>query len=555
MPATTVSASDLFSILGRTLQGEELRSAMLGCKAEVEGIEGDEIRLEIKDSNRIDLLSTEGVARTLEGYLGIETGLPRYRARSSGIRILVDPGVKEVRPFVVACTANGVKLSDEIIISYMNLQEKIHTTYGRGRRRMAIGFYDLDLIKPPVTYAITKPDENAFVPLGCEEMMTPARILSDHPKGRDFAYLLEDFDRYPILMDSEGQVLSMPPIVNSNSLGKVGPETENLFVEATGSDFQALSLGLNVIATALADRGGRIGSVKLVYGRRDVRLTPDFRVHTARLSPDRCNRLLGMQIGRSEMADLLRRARFGARMVGSEIHVRVPPYRGDIMHETDLIEEVAVMYGYHRMEPIEPKIPTIGRSDEIEDLSDLVRELLIGFGFQEVLTFILTSPENAVVRMGKREIGVVEIENPTTQTFSIFRPDLLPSLLEFLGHNAHVPYPQMIFEVGDAVELTEEGCRTTRKACLCWADSKVNFTRIKAIVESILCALDVSFALQRAESPAFIEGRMASIGTKGTELGVFGELHPQVLGAFQIPVPTLAAELRLNALQQPGSSK
>lgn len=548
MPGTTVFGSDLFSLLGRSLEDDEMRSAMMGCKAEVEGIEGDEIKLEIKDSNRIDLLSTEGIARILRGYLGIEKGMPKYRTRASGIEISVDHRVKTVRPYVVACCARGVELNEDILISYMNLQEKIHTTYGRGRRRMAIGFYDLDLIEPPITYTLTGPDENAFVPLGFEEAMTPGQILTDHPKGRDFAHLLKDFDAYPMLMDSRKQVLSMPPIINSNTLGKVAPETKNLFVEATGSDFEVLSLGLNVLATALADRGGRIESVKLVYGDKDLRETPDLSTESRELNHDHCNKLLGLNIGKRDMVDLLRRARFDARYSDGSIHVRIPPYRGDIMHETDLIEEVAIMYGYDRIEPIEPRIPTIGRTDRLEDFSDSLRELMIGLGFQEILTFILTSPENVVDKMGNRKIEFVEIENPTTRTFSIFRPDLLPSVLEFLGHNAHVSYPQRIFESGDAVEFLGGECRTSRRLCFAWADSKVNFTQMKAVVESVLLSTGCSYEVEPLRVPAFIEGRAASITLDQGSVGIFGEIHPEVLDAWQIPVPVLAAEINVDPL-------
>jgi len=549
VPGTTVFASDLFSLLGRTLEDDELRSTMLACKAEVEGVEGDEIKLEIKDSNRIDLLSTEGIVRTLKGYLGLEKGLPQYRLSPSGIELKVDPQVKAVRPYVVALSARGVKLSEEILISYMNLQEKIHTTYGRDRKRMAIGFYDLDLVKPPITYTVTTPDENAFIPLGFEEEMTPRQILSEHPKGRDYAHLLEGFDRYPILMDSQKQVLSMPPIINSNTLGKVSPDTENLFVEATGSDFGVLSLGLNVLATALADRGGEIGSVELLY-EDAPRRTPDFSIRRRRLKPSACNGLLGLNMSDQEILDLLHRARFGAKLTKEGIEAEIPPYRGDVMHETDLIEEVAIMYGYERIDPVEPKIPTIGRTDVLEDFSDALRELMIGLGFQEIMTFVLTSPQNTSQRMRGREIPYVEIENPTTKTFSIFRPDLLPSLLEFLGHNAHVSYPQRVFEAGDAVQVVGRECRTSRRLSFAWADSKVNLTQMKGVVESLLQSIGLRCDMKPDDNPAFIEGRSASILLKGRAIGTMGEIHPEVLEAWQIPVPVLAVELQVEPLHR-----
>jgi phenylalanyl-tRNA synthetase beta chain len=552
MPITTVSLSDLSGLVGRELDGKNLRSAILGAKGEVEGVDGDEVKLEIKDSNRLDLLSPEGIARTLRGFLGIEKGLPKYSSRPSGIDVLVDERVKDVRPFVVACSARGVELSEDTLVSYMNLQEKIHATYGRGRRRMAIGFYDLDLIKPPIRYILTDPDQNAFVPLGFEEEMTPRRILAEHPKGRDYAHLLEGFAGYPMLLDSEGQVLSMPPIINSSTLGRVTPETRNLFVEATGSDFGVLSLGLNVLATALADRGGQIGSVRLVYGQGDLRKTPDFSTKTMELRPESCNRLLGLEMSTGQMVDLLARARFQARMVGKDIKVTIPPYRGDMMHQADLVEEIAIMYGYDMMGPVDPKIPTVGRTDALEDFSDMLRELMIGMGFQEVMTFVLTSPENVSTKMGGRKIQCVEIENPSTQTFSVFRPDLAPSILEFLGHNAHVSYPQKIFEVGDAVAVVRGSCATQRRLSLAWADSRVNLTHLKGLVDYLMASIGVKCAVEPRDSAQFIPGRAAVVKAGRKLAGCFGEIHPEVLTAWQIPVPVLVAEFLVDPLRSAG---
>jgi len=548
MPSTSVYISDLNELVGRSLDGDELTSALFGCKAELEGIEGDEAKVEIKDSNRIDLLSTEGIARTLKGYLGIETGLPKYGAGPSGIKIQVDQSVGEIRPYVVACCARGVELSDETLISYMNLQEKIHLTYGRGRKRMAIGFYDLDLISPPIRYLITPPDENAFVPLGMDEEMTPREILEEHPKGRDYAHLLKGFDGYPMLLDSKDQVLSMPPIINSNTLGKITHMTRNLFVEATGSRFDVLSLGLNVLATSLADRGGDLQSVELNY-QSGTRITPELAPGNSTLAPGLCNRLLGLNLPKKEIVKLLRKARFGARSERGGIRVKVPPYRGDIMHQTDLVEEVAIMHGYGRFEPIDPMLPTIGRTDQLEDFTDAIRELMVGMGFQEVMTFVLTSPENVLDRMGGRDTEYVEIENPSTSSHSIFRPDLMPSIMEFLGYNAHVSYPQRVFECGDAVELAGGECRTSRKLCLAWGDSKVNFTEIKAVIEFIIRTLGLECSLNEITDPAFILGRAAGIVVGGESLGIAGEVHPGVLDSWQIPVPVLAAEMDIQALR------
>ena len=226
----------------------------------------------------------------------------------------------------------------------------------------------------------------------------------------------------------------------------------------------------------------------------------------------------------------------------------IPPYRGDIMHQTDLIEEVAIMYGYESFEPIEPRIPTIGRTDPLGDFSDTLRELMLGLGFQEIMTFVLTSPENVSVRMGNRDVPYVEIENPSTATHSIFRPDLVPSIMEFLGHNAHVSYPQKIFELGESVTLDERGCTTEKRLCLAWADSKVNLTQLKGLVDSIMETFDLEYTERPLEASPFIPGRAAMVEVGGSPAGTYGEIHPRVLESWQIPVPVLVAELRVDPI-------
>jgi phenylalanyl-tRNA synthetase beta chain len=335
----------------------------------------------------------------------------------------------------------------------------------------------------------------------------------------------------------------------------VTPDTENLFVEATGSDFGVLSLGLNVLATALADRDAEILSVRLVYGSDDIRETPEFTTASMDLDPASCSRLLGLEMKPDEIIDLLGRARFGAKSEGAAIKVTIPPYRGDVMHQTDLIEEIAIMYGYDRIDPIEPRIPTVGRTDSLEDYSDILRELMIGMGFQEIMTFVLTSPENVSARMGNRDTAYVEIENPSTQTNSVFRPDLAPSVLEFLGHNAHISYPQKVFEVGDSVAVSEGSCETQRRLCLAWAESKVNLTQLKGLVDCLMGSIGVAHSIEPSDSPQFIPGRAAAVTLGGERVGSFGEIHPEILQSWQIPVPVLIAEFLVKPLWEPVRSR
>ncbi|MHC1582269.1 MAG: phenylalanine--tRNA ligase subunit beta [Candidatus Syntropharchaeia archaeon] len=546
MPTISISYENLCNLVGKKLPTDpfELQEVLLVCKSEVESINGDELKLEIKDSNRPDLFSAEGIAHVLKGYYGIEKGIERQNIGDSGVKIIVDSSVKKIRPYIVGGIVRGVKIRD--IRRLMDLQEKIHQTHGQKRKRIAIGLYEIDKIKPPIHYKTTAPDENCYVPLGFDHPLTPREILEQHPKGREYGHLISGFDRYPLLIDDKGDVLSIPPIINSEKLGHITEETENIFIDVTGTDFSAISLALNVMAFTLSKNGGRIEWVELVYPDKRIK-TPNFDTEEMKLNPDLCRKLIGIEISDEEIVDLLLRARFDAEIRKNGINVKIPTLRGDIISEVDLVEEIAVMYGFNRMEPEMPELSTVGMGDEIEERGDLFRELLIGLGFQEIMTFTLSNPENQFEKM-RVEGKAVEIENPMVKTYSCFRSWLLPSLFEFLSRNTHARYPQKIFEVGDVVNFSEEeetGTKTTKKIAVCWADAKLNFTQMKSVAESILKNMGiVDYEFEEFQHPSFIDGRVVSIKTQ-REIGFFGEIHPEVLENWEIFVSVLALEMEV----------
>ncbi|MDH5443605.1 MAG: phenylalanine--tRNA ligase subunit beta, partial [Hadesarchaea archaeon] len=233
MPSITVSYRDLYKLVGKRIESKQLceRLGMLGIEAEAAG---DELKLEITH-NRPDLLSPEGVARALKGFLGVETGLPLYKLSASEVTVEVDQSVDAIRPFIAAGVVTNVKLTDEIVASLMQVQEKLHASLCRNRRRGSIGVYDLDTIQPPVHYTTTLPDGIRFVPLEFARELTPAHILREHPKGIEYGSIMQEWPRYPLLIDAQGVVLSMPPIINSEST-RVTSTTKRLFIDVTGED-------------------------------------------------------------------------------------------------------------------------------------------------------------------------------------------------------------------------------------------------------------------------------------------------------------------------------
>jgi len=544
MPSIIVSYSDLCKLLGRRLEQKRLceRLGMLGVEAEVAG---DELKLEITH-NRPDLLSPEGMARALRGFLGIEVGLPDYKLSASGVMVEVDRSVKPIRPCIAAGVVMNVKLTDEIVASMMQVQEKLHASLCRNRRRGSIGVYDLDTIKPPVRYTTTLPDAIRFVPLEFDRELTPAEILREHPKGIEYGSIMRGWPRYPLLVDSQDVVLSVPPIINSEST-RVTSKTRQLFIDVTGEDERVANQSLTILMTGLAERGFELQSVAVEYPGRRVR-TPDLRPRRHRLNARKANEFIGLNLKPKGIAKIAERMRYGiADIWGDTLTLLAPPYRSDLMHEVDLIEDIAIGYGYDQLEPTLPKVVTMGERMPIERLSERARRVLTGLGFMEVMTYTLTNPGTNFELMRARG-EAVEIANPVSEEYTIIRNSLLPCLLSVLRENRRNPLPQRVFEVGDIAVLdegVETGARNVRRAAAAVIGEEAGFTYIKAVAEALLQELGIVHEVRSMEHPSFLEGRAAEFVSDGKSLGIVGEVHPEVILGFELEHPVAMFEFDL----------
>jgi len=546
VPTVEFSINDLEKLVGKRIYKNKIEDIILYAKGEIENIEDGMVTVDIKDTNRPDLWSVEGIAREISARL--KGSLPKYKVHKSNI-ILNVMGVK-ARPKIVAAIVKNLSLDDYAIKQMIQLQEKVSQTYGRNRCDVAIGIYDFDKIKPPIFYKNIDPKGIKFVPLDFDEAMTPEEILKLHPKGIEFSHLLKGFSKYPLLIDSKDNVLSMPPIINSNYTGKVTEETKNVFVEVTGHDVERISTSLNVIVTALADRGGKIYDVKIRYGKKEI-VTPILKEKRCIIDPEYCRRVLGLEINDKQIIDLLNRSSYRAKKSGKKIIVEYPAYRNDIMHQRDVIEDIAISYGYNKMKPELPKIQTIGRYNELENFIDLLREVMLGFGLQEILTFSLTSKDRLFEKMNVDEECVVEIENPVSKNWSSLRNWLLPSLMEFLSRNKHVDYPQKIFEIGNCVLIdksTETKTKDVKKLAVVISDSIVNYEQISSLLDAFMRTLGLKYQLIEKRHGSFIDGRCANIMVTNKDIGIVGEINPIVLENWKLEKPVIAFELNISEI-------
>lgn len=548
MPSFEVSKKDLEQLVGRKFTIKELEDeALLYAKTELDEHDEDKLKLDVKDTNRPDLWSVEGIARELKGNYRIEDGAPKYSVKKSGLKIFVDSGT--VQPLATAAIVRSVKINEETLSQMIQLQEKVAGTFGRNRKSLSMGAYDLSKIKFPVKYTAKKPQDIKFKPLGFSKVLTAKQILQQHEKGKEFGHLLEGAEKYPVWIDADNNIMAMPPIINSEDVGNVTKEARDVFIECTGNNINHLNTALNVLVTAIAERGGQIESVDVICkGKKTV--TPNLAPKKFHLDPDYCRKTLGLNISNTEIIRLLKEARYNARMDKKKVHVEYPSYRQDIMHQRDVVEDVAISFGYNDIKPEMPRLQTIGSRNKLEDFTNTVREVCVGLGLQEVMTYTLTSKDNLFRKMNLPDGKPIEIENPMSTTWSVFRNSLIPNALEFLSKNKNQEYPQNIFEVGDVVVLDpsnkDTGVTDKRSLCVTLSNTMAGYEDISSVLDALLSSLGITFSLKRTSNPSFIPGRVAEIVSKNKTLGVIGEIHPQCLNNWGLEKPTAIFEISID---------
>ena len=509
---------------------------MLG--ADFKELDEKELRVEFFP-DRPDLYTVEGVVRAIRGFWGIERGAPKYEARNGDVEIFVDDRMKNIRPYIVGAVIKGIEVDDLMIKSMMDFQEKLHITVGRKRKKLAIGLHDFDKVKPPFYY-VPKDKNFKFVPLGFQEEMSVEEILKKHPKGVEYAHILASLKDYPIIVDAEGNVLSFPPIING-TLTQITNKTKNIFIDITGTDLNTLNSVLNILACSFADRGASIESVEIKYSDRIIK-TPGLEYEKIEVKKDYIEKILGRKLRDEDVLDSLQRMRFDAEIENGSIKVTIPPYRMDILHPVDIIEDIAKGLTFQNFRPSLPTKEKIGST--IKDLESIIRGIMLGLGFSEVTTLTITSPKIQYDIMRLPRENFVEIENPITEDGTTLRSWLIPSLMEILRKNKHRELPQRIFEIGYVIRERKE-----EHLAFLYIDSSASFTLSKSYVEAILRDLGIEkYEIKDIEHNSFISGRVAGI-YKGDEIGLFGEIHPEVLENFELGYPTIAMELNLTKIK------
>ena len=510
----------------------------------IENINTEELQLEIFP-DRPDMLSYQGFKRAFLAFSGKKTGLKTYNINPSkkDYQVKIDSSVKNIWPYAVCAIVTDLQFDDAKIKELIEIQEKLTLTLGRKRKKLGLGIYPLDKIKLPITYKALEPDQIKFIPLESNKEMSGLEILQKHPTGKEYAHLLAGKAKFPIFIDSNKQILSMPPIINSHLTGKITTKTKDVFIEATGTNLELIKKSLNIFVTTLAEMGGKIYNMQLLYGKKQN--SPDLTIQKTKISLKNTNKLLGLNLNEKQLKTLLEKMghNYNKEQVSS------PAWRTDIMDEVDLIEDVAIAYGYENFKPEVPEISTIGQEDKKESLKKKISDILIGLGILEISNYHLTIKNDQFQKMGISKIQkneLIQVKDSKTD-YTILRKDLTHYLLKNLSENIDSEYPQKIFEIG---KVFEEKTLIKEKEKIATAITPGNFTEIRQILEYLFKMTNIKLELKEPKSVSqhFIEGRVAAIIIKNKEIGYVGEIHPKILKNWKIKMPVSLFELDLDEM-------
>ncbi|MBP2171716.1 phenylalanine--tRNA ligase subunit beta [Methanococcus voltae] len=571
MPTINVDKKDLEYLANLSLSDKLIEDKFPMMGVEVEEIFEEDKREMVQFSinpNRPDYLSIEGLARGFRGFMGIQTGLSKYDIHDSDIEVIVKSN-KE-RPYIAFALVKNVIVDDLILESIINLQEKLHWAIGRDRKKLAIGVHDYDKIEAPFTYDEVEGDAVKFVPLAMAEAgeMTPVEIVEKHEKGQKYAHLIKS--KYPLITDKNGDVLSMPPIINGE-LTKVTTNTKNLLIDITGTEKGAVENTLNIVATALAERRGTIYSVKVIYEEDgkvvDTKTYPNLEPIQMEIDLEFINKKLGLELNFGQVISALRKAGLDAELINKDgnnlLKVYIPAYRNDMLGKVDIVEEIAINYGYEKFNGAKINVHTIGQKNELEVKSTEIKNTMIGLGFQEVMNLTLTNKgilfDKMNLEVGTVEEGCkeyIEVLKPASIEHNVIRTSIIPQLLETLKINKHNELPQKIFEIGDCVIIDEEAdetekcfdtkCKDIRKVAGAIIQPNGNFNEIRSAIDALLREQFENYAIENYVHPSFIKGRCAKILINGEYKGLFGEINPQVIVNFELEHPITAFEIEID---------
>ena len=574
MPTISVDQKLLASLLSRhgcqhDIADVDHRLPLLGT--DIDRCDEEVLDIEIFP-NRPDLLSAETLSMAMRGFLHNQPTLANESLESSGITLSVEPELATIRPVILGAVVRGLDMvdddeMDDFIKQLMDHQEKLHFALGRGRRRASIGVHDLTTLKPPFTVKAVE-RSHSFIPLAMEHAMTIDEILASHPKGVDYAHLLDGMEKVPIIEDAEGAVLSFPPIINGVHT-TVQSSTRDLFIDVTGWDRRACESCLMLVALQAKERGGTLQTIQIIDCHGEQEVLPNWTPVHHRVPARLITTILGRELSDDELSNAMLRmggtytgrspatsdeispsksmqyASEGEDMFGFDM----PRWRFDLLHPVDIVEDIAIGHGYEDLGNDVPKAPmnAIPRPDD--NLRRRIRTSMQGMGFMQIQSLTLSNDEDQFNRMRWKPFNeITRITNPITLEHTMMRHFLLPGLLRLLATNRHHDLPQSVYELGTVVR----DHKNMDRLAFLTAERIGGFASIRGRIQAFLRDIGaenvVIEPLPDNEGP-WLAGRSAKILLDGEWVGCFGEIDPSISQIFELLVPLNGAEFDVEALK------
>ncbi|KHN15176.1 Putative phenylalanine--tRNA ligase beta subunit [Glycine soja] len=603
MPTVSVGRDRLFAALGKTYTQEEFEDLCFSFGIELDDVttekaivrkekhleeeeadEDEEVIYKIEvPANRYDLLCLEGLAQALRVFCEFQE-IPTYKlskiSKDAMLKMHVKPETSLIRPYVVCAVLRGITFDKARYNSFIDLQDKLHQNICRRRTLVAIGTHDLDTLEGPFTYEALPPSSITFTPLKQERNFRADDLMEFYKsdlKLKKFLHIIEDSPVFPVIYDSKRTVLSLPPIING-AHSAITLETKNVFIECTATDLTKAKVVLNTM-NILFSLGNLLmvhiqpSSLYLQYGSYCENIYPDLSIYNMEVSLSYITGLIGVSLEAEEVTKFLNRMQLHAKLSTSDnkqcnFVVSVPPSRSDVLHPCDVMEDVAIAYGFNAIKD-QAVVDNKGSKRlaasltllPLNELSDLIRKEVALIGFTEVLTFILCSKKEnfAMLNRNDDKSKAVIIGNPRSSDFEAVRTSLMPGILKTVAHNKDHPKPIKIFEVGDIAVLDDKrdvGAKNLRQLAALYCGANAGFEIIHGLVDRVMEKNGVPFVspgdksgyyIEQSDEPEFLAGRQARIIYKGKHIGTFGIVHPEVLNNFDIPDPCSFVELNIES--------
>ncbi len=540
MPVVELSYTRLQKLVGKVTK-KQISDSLPFLGLDIESEDKDLVRIEYSP-NRPDYSTDFGIALGLQGLLGIKTGIVKLNIKKSNKYLIsVKPGVSKIRPFVTGIVATNGTVDDKTIKQLITMQEDLHFGIGRKRKKSSIGIHDLDKIQFPLVYTTTARNHK-FIPLNSEKEITISEILSTTEVGKDYGSLLGQSSQVPIIFDKNQNTVSFPPIINA-AITTVTTKTQNLFVEVTGLNKDDAEDMLSVVATILQTAGFTLESVN-ISGMKNS--SPKLESKKIPVTSSLINQTLGLNLNPSKIISSLKKSRLDAISKGTNIICTIPSYRFDIFGPMDLVEEVALGYGIHNLEPTLSPSQTIGNTNPVSIQLKSLDQTMIGLGYLEALNSSLTSKRVLYDMTNRIPSKIISVLDSKSQEHTILRDSILPGLLENLSRNIHESYPQKMFETGTIFQYGDPISEKINFSGIS-AHKDANFTEIKSILQSALkIGFGIKIETKTATNPTFENGHCATVILNGNTIGVIGKINSKIVENYKIRVPIVAFEVSLS---------